>query len=187
MKHPHSELIKQWLEDTSQEIELNTVDDNNDNHWMLVTIEYVIRSNEHYKFRIKPKPDKYEHLRQAIRDGKKIEYFMESFNEWIALNLKENHMFGKYSQYRIHDPFLELKSAKDQGKRIVFQLSNGSWVDINDEGFREDYSPDRYKIVDYDKTTTSILCFDDGMTVDTINLKVTKSGITGTITAEVVE
>jgi hypothetical protein len=182
MKHPHSQLIKQWLEDTTQEIELKTVDDNSKVHWLLTTIHSVMNNNnDEYTYRIKPKHDEYEHFKQAIKDGKKVEY-LDIDNVWKLKN-GELHFNLPVEKYRIHDPYRELKEAQASGKRVVFQMSNGDYVDINNEEIVESFAPERYKIVDKDKIHIENINSPDGL----IKVKITKSGITGKITAEVVD
>lgn len=63
MKHPHASIIKQWLEDTTQEIELLTMSHNSES-WVKCNINDVLTGNLLMPglFRLKQKQDEYEHL-----------------------------------------------------------------------------------------------------------------------------
>lgn len=51
-----------------------------------------------YYFR---KIDNHDHIQEAIREGKKLEYFMESLNEWVEFTPNENQHFVNYKHYRV--------------------------------------------------------------------------------------
>lgn len=115
MKHPHASVIKQWLEDTTQEIETMLL---SPTEFERISIDELINDSEGTLYvRIKPKPDEYEHLRQAIRDGKKIE-----LKTSIGWEIQPSPTFSfTVDRYRIHDQYRELKEAQEQGKRVVFK------------------------------------------------------------------
>jgi hypothetical protein len=231
MKHPHLEIIKQWLEDTTQEIEVFTEDKG-----------WVYRQNYHlcmdttglYKFRRKPKQDEYEYLRkavkegkfveeqfhdgwvriafshddvifdkpvhnyrivdeyeylrQALRDGKKIE-FIDANGDLIVVDEILFHIGA--NNYRIHDQYRELKEAQEQGKRVIRLKDDGGFVEcFFGRKFDFDYdefTPEQYKIVEDDCFAfTTVLGDDINGLFGPVNIKLTKSGIYGTIKAEVV-
>lgn len=59
MKHAHNDIIKQWLEDITQRIELF----NNNEDWIDRDYYHLFMDTAGlYKFRIKPKPDQYQHF-----------------------------------------------------------------------------------------------------------------------------
>ena len=77
----------------------------------------------------------------------------------------------------VKDVFAELREAQKDGKRIVWQASNGDWIDETIPWqFNGAYSANRYKIVSYDTFTVVNLDLND---IGLINLKITKSGIDG--------
>ena len=83
------------------------------------------------------------------------------------------------------DPYAELHQAQADGKRIVWLNAEGDWLDV-DEGskWKFNYPPDQYDIIPYDQTTTSTFY---GSIFGTVRVKLTKSEITGKITAEVLD
>jgi len=187
MKHPHASIIKQWLEDTTQRLREKTFH----NEIAFSNISDLICDYEgRREFFIKPKLDEYEHLRNAIRDGKKIEILDHNDNTWFLweIDIPDIIFVLPVHHYRIHDQYRELKEAQEQGKRVVWQSSNGTWVDINDEEIGESFSPERYKIVDYDCFAfTTVLENDINGLFGPVKIKLTKSGIDGKITDEVIE
>jgi len=235
MKHPHEELIKQWLEDTTQRLREKTVH----NEIAFSNISDLICDYEgRREFFIKPKldeykhlrkaakegqfveeqfhdgwvriafspddvifdkpvknyriVDEYKHLRQAIRDGNQIEFLRKSDNRWdivIFNNINREFTFP-VERYRIHDPYQELKEAQEQGKRVIRLKDDGGFVEcFFGRKFDFDYdefTPEQYKIVEDDITETVIIsqhyCVFGG-----VKVQLTKSGIDGKITAEVME
>jgi len=180
MKHPHAVLIKQWLEDTTQEIEYNQ---NNKTYKGCPQLLINDKLGE-YNLYIVKKPDEYEHLRRAIRDGKKIEY-LKNDGKWEICNSNAEFYEDK-DRYRIHDPYRELKEAQASGKRVVFQMSNGEYIDINDEEIGTSFSPERYKIVEHDIIEHAEIMPSPNFKLGNVKIKLTKSGITGKITAEII-
>jgi hypothetical protein len=177
MKHPHSQLIKQWLEDTTQEIEQFFHKNMPTNKVNIYAV--ILDCNDEFDFLLKQKPDEYELFKQAIKDGKKVEY-LDIDNVWKLKN-GELHFKLPIEKYRIHDPYRELKEAQASGKRVIWQSSDGEWFDSVD--IDEDYSSKRYKLADDDKSFIFASYFYN----EAIKIKLTKSGITGEITAEVVD
>jgi len=210
MKHPHASLIKQWLEDTTQEIEAYCSTPS-ENCWIESKISQLIMDkNKLYQFRIKPKPDEllglkfketseqtytykkpyqYEHLRQAIRDGKKIEYICPLTNTWTMwiMNTTDGLFELNVNNYRIHDLYRELKEAQASGKRVVYQKSNDDWIDLPINYLTWSLPLERYKIVEHDKES---IIYNDVYVSNNkfrlVKIKITVSGITGKITAEII-
>lgn len=137
MKHPHAELIKAWLEDTSQEI-------------------------------------------RRLDVGIAADYWRDSD---IMKVIADSSRFHEY-ELKTSDPYAELRKAQAEGKRIVWQDSSGKWVDnASKEGWKFVDPVDRYKIVDHDIVDNCHIAARFGI----VGLKLTKCGITGKITVEVVE
>lgn len=188
MKHPHASIIKQWLEDMTQEIEIPVYIQNVEVHTAKATINDVISNvHDNCTFRIKPKPDEYEFLRQAIRDGKKIEQYSD-YNKWTILN---NPLFcDNVNTYRIHDEYRELKESQEQGKLIAFLHENGNYLTANGMGldkFNFDNIPfekERFKIVDHDIVEHAYIMMKGEK--KPVIIKLTKYGIDGTIKADVI-
>lgn len=61
-------------------------------------IDNVTYKSGEYYFR---KIDNHDHIQQAIKKGKKIEYFMDTINEWVEFMPNENHNFVNYKDYRV--------------------------------------------------------------------------------------
>lgn len=191
MKHPHSQIINQWLKDTTQEIEIRTSYHHGKQYWADVNIDSVLKDScSNYRFRVKPKPDEYEHLRQAIRDGKKIELLDHDDSTWVLWeNVSQNVVFVlPIDYYRIHDPYRELREAQEQGKRIVWQNSLGDWEDLpHDASHKFDKTvipTSRFKIVEHDVIEHADIMMSGER--KPVRIKLTKSGIDGTIKAEVI-
>lgn len=139
--------------------------------------------------------DEYAHIRQALSDGKKIEFKHQ--DRWVMADI--NYSSGldfnyDVDRYRIHDPYREIKEALKDGKRVVWKNSLGNFENIN--VIYEDYTPERYKIVDHDIIVNGYFVpisteeNKDMIAEDLLQgtkLKLTKCGITGKIKAEVVE
>jgi hypothetical protein len=81
-------------------------------------------------------------------------------------------------------PYAELRQAYRDGKRVVFQQSNGKWTDIRDElDVLSVFHISRYKIVANDECYTTVYRSKFGP----IKIKVTKSVIDGKVTLEAIE
>lgn len=239
MKHPHSDIINQWLEDTTQEIEIHVYlqntevdvvsasindvisnihgncefrikpkqDETHIKYKQLLearinveTIEYLTANEEwkeldyfpserhfydghQHEYRIKPEIDEYEFLRQAIRDGKFIE-FNSDYYGWIVLYEEDIIPFrGSVERYRIYDPYRELKENNADGKRIVWKDKSGRWIDTDEVD--DYYHISNYKIVEDDIVEHANIMMNDER--KPVKIKLTKSGIDGTIKAEVIE
>jgi hypothetical protein len=82
------------------------------------------------------------------------------------------------------DPYAELKQAQADGKRIVWLDAEGDWLDVDESTkWKFNYPPDRYKIIPYDQTE-QISKFTNKFGI--VVLKLTRSEITGKLTAEVI-
>jgi hypothetical protein len=90
------------------------------------------------------------------------------------------------SMYRLKpgDPYAELKQAQADGKRIVWLDAEGDWLDVDESTkWKFNYPPDRYDIIPYDQTE-QISKFTNKFGI--VVLKLTRSEITGKLTAEVI-
>jgi hypothetical protein len=96
MKHPHSELIKEWLEDTSLKIESLHVPGD-------IKISEVIRdTNGRYEFSVTP-ADPYAELKKAQAGGKRV-VWQDSTGEWLDAGVTlEFHGGYAPSRYKIVD------------------------------------------------------------------------------------
>jgi hypothetical protein len=84
------------------------------------------------------------------------------------------------------DEYHLLRKALRDGKRVVFKDSNGKWVDINDEvAVSSVFHVSRYKIVDRDEYYKTYYLTSYNLQI--VILKVTKSGINGKISVEVID
>lgn len=81
------------------------------------------------------------------------------------------------------DPYAELKAAHAAGKRIAWYTGIGDW-EILPKPLWTNHQ-DRYKIVDDDETY--ICTYWNYFVKGNIKVKITKCGLTGDVTAEVVE
>jgi hypothetical protein len=99
---------------------------------------------------------------QAAKRGEKIEY--ESLGEWAQWTYGDFD-FRSY-QYRIADPYAELKAAaKDQTKQIRCISGDKKWYDgdPDNDSWEWTYSPNEYEIRDKPKPkkVAKYLCWED--------------------------
>ena len=177
MKHPHSEALKKVLDDSSLELEYKC---NHKDDFKPISADYALNDSDgDFMVRIKPKPDAYQVFRDAIQNGKIVEYFSPFDGIWKAPNGWLDYSYPP-SHYRIHDEYRELREAQDSGKRIAIKVC-GMW---NTQRSKVNFNcdPSLYKIVDDDV----VECVNVRTHFnDCISLRLTKSGIDGKITAEV--
>jgi len=177
MKHPHRKLIKQYFYDTDTEFELSSPSCG----YRPVGLDFVIRDNAGVcAIRVKQKPDEYQVFRDALKDGKKIEW-RNSVGEWRAV-VSYPSFTKSPDHYRICVEYRELREAKADGKRVIFQSNSGEWVDASGL-FNEEFPPSRYKIVEHDQ----IIPMAHSVFGETIEIVFIKSGITGEISVEIVK
>lgn len=71
----------------------------------------------------------YEQAKQARTDGKQVEFYCSCNKEWIAWNGRCNH--PPHFQFRLADPYAELKAAHADGK-VIQEDDNGGkdWWDL---------------------------------------------------------
>ena len=130
MKHPHAELIKQWLDDTSREF-----------------------------------------------------YSMGS-KRGIETVLNDVAGILKFKFIDI-DPYASLRKAQEEGKRVVLNLGGNHWVDQQKMEKKWDFNApvELYKIAEPDKYAEQTWYSPFGR----CRIKFKKCGITGKVTAEVVD
>lgn len=125
MKHPHAELMKLWIEDTSIEIEYLS---KGSNKW--ITIAKPSWYDETV-YRIKPNP--YQHLIDGRNAGETIQFLIEG-DTWANVNPTTG--FGAPPEkYRIKpkvDPYQFLYDAYNVGKNIQWYSSyQDRWIDLS--------------------------------------------------------
>jgi hypothetical protein len=80
--HIHAEVIKAWAD--GAEIEVFNVFYPG-GRWQATSVPPKFEPS--YEFRVKPAPDPYAELRQALREGKKIEYQSQFDGEWSEISV----------------------------------------------------------------------------------------------------
>ena len=88
------------------------------------------------------KPHKHAELIKAWADGAEIEYYNAVYDLWQKPAGVPN--WHPDNQYRIADPYRELKEAYAAGKGIEIKDSDGVWSDITQPSFT--LQPERYRI-----------------------------------------
>lgn len=129
-------------------------------------------------------------IKEWLDDTSKKIQMLTHGSVWYPAKLEElaEDYSGDY-EFRIKpsDPYAELRKAQEEGKRVVWQSGSGEWEDNSAGGYWEfTYTPDRYKIVDYDKEV-DISINPQAKGFGIVNIRMKKSGITGKITSEVIE
>src|SRR5665811_1415779 len=120
MKHPHAEQIKLLLNDTSLEIEqVFQTGETTPCDLSCILVDIAGKFN----FHIKSKPDEYQVFRDAIKEGKQVE-----FNIGLARGFESKWVFNPLdnengwdlgcipAHYRIYDEYRELREALKDGK-----------------------------------------------------------------------
>ena len=119
--------------------------------------------------------------------SQKIETYLPITDKWgstsIAFALSDND--GKHiMRFVADDPYAELKQAQEDGKRVVWQSSEGDWTDVGGKGkWNFNYPVGRYKIIPYDQSYTHVILTAFG----SIPINISKSELTGKITTKVME
>ena len=97
-KHIHAELIKQWADDPSLQIQAKHPDRD---EWYSVPSLPVWYPTAQY--RIKPEPDPYAEFKQALAEGKRIQTYSVYMGTWVYV---ENALFaGKPEHYRVEPKY----------------------------------------------------------------------------------
>ncbi len=92
--------------------------------------------------------DPYRHLREALREGKTLEYLCRG--KWVPLRgvdgaEPERTFHLPPEQYRVVDPYRHLREAEAAGKTIQF-CTAGGWFDFLSGPPRYDFPPERYRV-----------------------------------------
>jgi len=97
-----------------------------------VDCEFPVFLKNDMTYRIKPEVDPYEKLKEALKNGKTIQYLFEG-DKWIDMITYSPSFDGDISLYRIkpeEDPYKELKEAFKNGRNIQYRKSDyNSWDD----------------------------------------------------------
>ncbi|MGZ5029056.1 MAG: hypothetical protein ACXWAT_00675 [Methylobacter sp.] len=94
------------------------------------------------------------------------------------------HELKAYS-WKKPDPFAELLQAKAEGKRVVF-FCFGEWIDTNGID-TVNFKPESYRVVEHDESHKFTYLAPRRITCSELTINLKKDGITGKITAEVID
>lgn len=73
---------------------------------------------------------KHKHCKEikAWADGNEIELYSDSMKSWIKFNIPYPEWY-EHTQYRVYDPYRELKEAEVEGKTIQL-ICDDTWYDL---------------------------------------------------------
>lgn len=190
-QHKHNALIKQWADDPSQEIIMQL----NPDCTVEVSIEQVVNDTAgDYTFRIKPRPHPNDKYREALERGEPV--WVSEGGNFELINVPWDFSVGEY-EYSLTDPnpadpYAHLRKANEEGRVAWHDNITGEWVlpkDGRNKWVFGNYppDPDRYKIVEPDEVRRIVVSFWAFGELFEHKLDATKSGLTGKITAKVVE